>query len=163
MIANLFLLKAEVERVVMMVKIIQGYAPAQATIISVLSAILGGATGGIIGAYGGHPITAMIGGLCFGFLFTIPFNIVLLTVAHMLSLFINSDFNSTPIGCRSNTILSAVLGGAGGMISSPVLVLVAFYIGDIYYALLAACIISVLVPVAIGYGLVRSKLVDNHQ
>ncbi len=130
--------------------------PALATTISVLGAILGGALGGLMGAGAAYPIPSMIGGFCLGFATSIPFNIVLLAIAHTLSIFLNSDFDGTPIGCSSNTMLSVLMGGLGGMVSALVLVLTARHFEKFdLYILSPGCIVSILVPMVIGLVLVR--------
>jgi len=109
-----------------------------------------------MGAYTGHTIPSMITGLCLGFVASIPFNIVLLTIVHILSVFLNADFDGTPVGCHSNPVLSAVMGGAGGMLSAPVLVFTARHFEKVdLYTLSVGCIVSILVPMVIGLGLAR--------
>jgi hypothetical protein len=88
------------------------------TLVSLWSAMIGGAAGALIGVVGPPTLLTSIAGFCFGFLSSVVLNLMLMALFHLTSLLIQMEFSETPIGCGSSDTLSGVMGGIAGLIGA---------------------------------------------
>lgn len=93
-------------------------------LISLWSAMLGGAAGAAAGRFGGGVIVNGIVGCLVGGILSVLIYLPLMMVAQLLSMVCMSiDMDERPIGCGASDTLSAALGGAAGGVGAVIVTL----------------------------------------
>lgn len=91
------------------------------TLISLWSAMFGGAFGALAGTTSGYELLNGIIGSVWGFACSVPISIMLMTAAQVMISMAGSDIDDAPIGCATTSQLSGVIGGLTGLIGAVVL------------------------------------------
>jgi hypothetical protein len=127
------------------------------TLVSLWSAMLGGAMGAVTGLAGGpfacHAVIGFIAGLVFSILLYLP----LMAVTQVTALFImGREIEGRPIGCTGSDKLSGLLGGMAG--SAGAVVVAALPKGTDLFDLRASVIcwtVTAFVPIILGLAVVH--------
>jgi hypothetical protein len=125
------------------------------TLISLWSAMLGGAVGAYLGLLGGTYVVRGVIGLTIGLICSVPLNLLMMGFLYMSLAWMHSDMDETPLGCTTSSELSGLLGAATGLLAAVLTPISAKPGGIAPRTFLICWTVSAWIPIILMLGLLR--------
>ena len=132
------------------------------TLVSLWSAMLGGAAGAMVGLTSMSLLWIPFLGFCGGFMCSVPLCLLTLGIGFTFSSMMGMDFDEAPVGCSSSSQMSGGLGGITGMVAAVFMAQIASVNQVSDPRTVAICwSVSTLVPVVLSIVLAYTNIYDS--